>query len=408
MGALPHVADEQRRARLVTRHAITAPHRVGSPAEAAAAVVALHATEPASVHLAVHARAEVTLDDVDAALYDDRTIVKQLAMRRTVWAVPRALLAATRASAAARVAAQQRTHLARDLVKHGVVDGTEADALALVDTTVAAVHAHLDRHGPTTTADLRAVLPALDARIPTPYGPTGSLPLAPRYLTVAAAAGAIVRGTNAGSWRSSRPRWTLAAEWLGPPDEPDPSAAEGYRALVGAWLARFGPGTEDDLVWWLGATRAAVRAALADLGAVAVTLDAHPGQPEAATRGWLLASDLDPVDPPEPGAALLPVLDPTTMGWTHRAFYLHPHREEVFDRGGNAGTTAWWDGRVVGGWVQRPDGSVQVALLHDVGAEAAAALDREADRLARFLDGEVVGTVYPSPLMRRQRASTSE
>ena len=49
--------------------------------------------------------------------------------------------------------------------------------------------------------------------------------------------------------------------WLGAePELPDARAA--YALLVGRWLRTFGPGTEEDIVWWFGATKTAVRAAL--------------------------------------------------------------------------------------------------------------------------------------------------
>ena len=49
-------------------------------------------------------------------------------------------------------------------------------------------------------------------------------------------------------------------------------------------------------------------------------------------------------------AALLPVLDATTMGWKHRDFYLDPeHTPYLFDTNGNAGPTVWCDGRIIGG-----------------------------------------------------------
>ena len=206
----------------------------------------------------------------------------------------------------------------------------------------------------------------------------------------------IVRGVNGGHWRISRPRWTPMTRWLD--EEPRPWAeAEGYAELVRRWLTRFGPGTETDLAWWLGGTRTAVRRALADLGAVEVGLD-------GGGTGWVLADDLDPEPEVEPTAALLPVLDPTTMGWKERGFYLDPrHAPYLFDTAGNGGTTAWWEGRIVGAWVQDEGGRVVVLPHEDTGADARAALAAEAERLTAWLGGEVVGSVYKSRLMKGER-----
>jgi hypothetical protein len=181
--------------------------------------------------------------------------------------------------------------------------------------------------------------------------------------------------------------------WLGEQLEPlDPH--EGYAELVRRWLRTFGPGTETDIVWWLGATKTAVRRALGDLGAVEVSLD-------GGETGWVLADDRERVDPEPPWAALLPVLDPTTMGWKQRDFYLDAdHTPYLFDTNGNAGSTAWWNGRIVGCWVQDEDGVVQVVLREDPGAEARSALDVEAERLTAFLDGVRVNSVYTSLQMR--------
>ena len=102
----------------------------------------------------------------------------------------------------------------------------------------------------------------------------------------------------------------------------------------------------------------------------------------------------------EPWAALLPVLDPTVMGWKERSFYLGDHAPQLFDTNGNAGTTAWWDGRVVGCWVQDEAGVVEVRLLETLPRAAHAALAVEAERLTAWLDGTRVGTVYPSVAMK--------
>ena len=89
--------------------------------------------------------------------------------------------------------------------------------------------------------------------------------MAPRILAWMGARGDLVRGRNDGGWWVSRPVWTRMEDWLdGPLDNPEGrlDEADGYRELIRRWLWTFGPGTETDIVWWLGGTKAAVRRAL--------------------------------------------------------------------------------------------------------------------------------------------------
>jgi hypothetical protein len=388
----PVISDDQRRARLGARHGLA--HPFGSVEDATAAMTCWHATEPASVHLAAFARCGATRGEVDHALYADRSVVKQLAMRRTVFAFPRDLLPAVWGSAAARVAVQQRGHLARDVVKGGIA----ADGEAWVVEQTVAVHDLLRAEGPRTTMQLRAAIPALDARMSYAEGKSygAEIPIAPRVLTTLAASGVILRGENDGPWKTSRPRWTAVEDWLDPlPGALDEAA--GYAALVTSWLRTFGPGTEDDVVWWLGATKAAVRKALDEVGAVTVLL-------EAGGTGFVLPDDLDAVEKQPAWAALLPALDPTTMGWKSRDWYLGPHAEAMFDRNGNGGPTAWWNGRIVGGWRQDSDGAVVVVPAEDLPRAATTALAAKAEALTAWLDGDVVKSIYQSPLARAAAA----
>jgi len=385
------VTDAQRRARLGARHALS--RRAGSVAEAVEQMTCLHATEPASVYLSVVARADASRSEIDRAFYEERSVVKQLAMRRTLFAFPRDLLPAVWGSASARVLDQLRTRLAKEVQSNGLAD----DGAAWLETMFDEVLRSLRADGPATTAELRERIPDLALRLELAPGKKygGSFPIAPRLLGTLAVGGQIMRGANNGGWYVSRPRWELTEDWLGEPvRHADPEA--GYRVLVERWLHTFGPGTEADLVWWLGATKGAVRRALGELGAVEVGL--------RGGVGYLLPDDLDDVPEPEPWAALLPVLDPTVMGWKQRGFYLDeedvPH---LFDSNGNAGTTAWWAGRIVGCWVQDDDGVVSVVLRHDIGDEAVRALEAEASRLTDWLGGHRVGTVYPSALMKSAR-----
>jgi hypothetical protein len=386
-----HVSDEERRARLAVRHALAPAHRAASPEEATRAMTVLHSTEPATVYLSLRARVEaLTHADVDRALHTDRTLVKQLAMRRTLFVFPRDLLPAVWPSASARVAATERARITRDTVKAGLgADWLDRARAGVLDALA-------DAPDGRPAAEIRQAVPILDMKMTATPGEPWA---APRVLTHLGATADIVRAVNTGGWYTSRPRWTLMRHWLGDPVPAPLSAADGYREIVRRWLHTFGPGTEDDLVWWLGATKAAVRAALADLAAAPVTLD-------GGATGWLLPDDLAEAPDPGPWAALLPVLDPTVMGWRHRDFYLGPHRDQIFDRNGNAGATAWVDGRIVGCWVQDPAGVVHVCLQEPVTARARRALDDEAARLTAWLAGFRVATVYPSPAMRAGVTST--
>jgi len=116
------------------------------------------------------------------------------------------------------------------------------------------------------------------------------------------------------------------------------------------------------------------------------------------TTGLVLAGDLEPQPTSDPAAALLPSLDPSVMGWKLRDWYLGPHGPRLFDRAGNAGPTVWWEGRVVGGWAQRPDGEIAVAMLEDVGADGAAAVDAEAARLRKWLGETRVAPRFRTPV----------
>jgi Winged helix DNA-binding domain len=380
----------ERRARLGRRHRISPAHRATDAVEAARSMVALHGTDPATVYLSTWARvAGMALSEMERALYVERSLVKHLAMRRTLFVFPRETLSAAQAAASNRVADVERRRLIRDVE----VAGLQRNGERWLSEAAARVLAKLADGRQATSSELRDEIPLLEGSIAygegKPWG--GRMSVGPRVLTTLSAAGQIVRATNDGRWTVSRPRWATMRSWLGEEIAAVPEA-EGMASLVEAWLRTFGPGTAADIKWWLGSTARAVRRALADLGAIEVDLG---GQ-----TGYLLSDDLEPTEPVEPWAALLPPLDPTTMGWYERGWYLGPHREELFDTAGNAGPTVWWDERIVGGWRQDDNGEVEPQLLEDVGADGLRAIEHEAERLTAWLGGSRVLPRFPSPLSR--------
>jgi Winged helix DNA-binding domain len=381
----------ERRARLARRHRLAPGHRADDVVEAARSVVCLHGTDPATVHLSAWARVEgMTVSDMGRALYADRSLVKHLAMRRTLFVFPREMLAAAQAGSSNRVADAERRRLIREVEAAGLHRDAERWLAEACEQVLAALAGGREA----TSSELRDELPVLEGSMSYGEGKSwgGPVSVGPRVLTVLSASGHIVRASNNGAWMTSRPRWTSMSAWLGEEIVPLPEA-DGVARLVERWLRVFGPGTAADIKWWLGSTMGAVRRALAELHAVEV--DLH-GQ-----TGYLLPDDLDAPEPVEPWAALLPPLDPTTMGWFERGWYLGPYKAQLFDMAGNAGPTAWWEGRIVGGWRQTESGEVELQLLEEVDAEGLRALEQEAARLTEWFDGRRVLHRFPSPLSKQ-------
>ena len=103
---------EERRARLVSRHRLAPSSRGSDPLDAARSVVVLHSTDPVTVYLSVLARTkDVSPADVERSFYEERTLVRVLGMRRTLFAVPRELVPVVYAAATRTVAARERRRL---------------------------------------------------------------------------------------------------------------------------------------------------------------------------------------------------------------------------------------------------------------------------------------------------------
>lgn len=401
----------QRRARLVRRHRLVRPvdarARVGpvDPVTGAHAVVdlarsmvGLHASDPATPHLAARARlAGFVPAHLDRALYEDRTVTKHLGMRRTLFVQADDVVPLAQAACTGALIADQRRRLIADVEAGGVAD----DGAEWLDGARADVLAEL-ANGPATGAQLSKRVGAMQAKLVVGEGRRwgGEVGVGTRVYTLLGCEGAIRRGP-AGRWTSSQHRWELAAPIYPLPED------EARRHLVEAWLRAFGPATLDDVVWWTGLGKTKVRASLTELDVAEV--DVAVAADGSSASGLVLADDLDPehpagVDDAAASVALLPGLDPTTMGWKHRGWYLGEHAPRLFDRNGNAGATVWVGGRVVGGWAQRAGGEVVTELLEDVGAEHAAAVESAAEDLAGWLGDVVVTPRFPVPLDRELRA----
>jgi hypothetical protein len=381
------VSVAERRRRLAARHHLAPAQRAGTARAAVAGIVGLHGTDPASVYLAAWARIrEVDKAAIEHALYEERSLVRMLGMRRTVFVVPADLVPVIQAACTDQIAVGMARRLAQQLRESGVAEDAESWLKEVGEATVRALAAR----GTATGAELARDEPRLREQIGYATGKSygGPVNITNRVLTLLSAQGHIVRGRPRGGWTSGQFTWSADKD-----QRPDPEPGAARAELARRWLSAFGPALVSDLQWWTGLGAGQIRQALAQLDVVEVDLHGSPGV--------MLAGDVDDAPAPEPWTALLPALDPTAMGWRDRAWYVGEHTAALFDRSGNIGPTAWWDGRIVGGWAQRKDGEIAVRLLEDIGAEAAAAIAAEAHRLREWIGpGARITPRFRTPLER--------
>ena len=382
----------QRRARLVRRHLLEGGGT--SALEAARSVVALHSTEPTSVYLSVLARcSRLRPVDVGRELYRERRLVRLLAMRRTLFAVPAELAPVVHHAASLEVAARMRRRLLKELATAPTDPALPEDVAGWLDDVVAGVEVVARDLGVASAAQLSqaeprlrtAVLPTTDKRYDVRRALTSQV------LALMGAEGRLVRGEPMGTWASRQHTWLPASSWW-PEGMPTMDVEEARARLVEAYLGRFGPASETDIAWWTGWSLGVTRRAVAAV--------------DTARLGdaWVLAGDTDVVSEPEPAAALLPGLDPTPMGWKERGWFLPEAPQRLYDGYGNIGPTVWWGGEVIGGWAVRKDGSIATRLLVDRGAEAGCAVDAAVERLAARLEGAVIVPTFRSALERELAA----
>jgi hypothetical protein len=388
------ISLDERRARLARRHFLAPGARAGDLVELAGGLAGLHATDPATVFLAARARLEQPATErVEHALYEERSVLRMIGMRRTMFVLPLELAAVVQAACTEGIAGAQRRRYAKLIEEGGIAEGGEA----WLGEACAATLEALEARGAAYASELSADVPMLREKLHFGAGKTwaGSMSMTTWVLFLLAAEGRIVRGRPRGAWTSSQWRWVPAASWLPAPlPRLEPGAARAK--LARRWLAAYGPATVGDLKWWSGWSLAQTRAALAAVGAAEVDLDGMPGV--------ALPGDVEPEPAIEPWAALLPALDPTVMGWKERTWYLGEHGPALFDSSGNAGPTVWWNGRIVGGWAVRKDGEIAFRLLEDVGADAVAAVEAEAARLAAWIGETNVIPRFGTPLARELAA----
>jgi hypothetical protein len=385
------IGVDERRARLARRHRLLPTSRTDDIAQIADDLVALHSTDPVTVFLSAMVRMRhPSVAAVERALYDERSVVRHHAMRRTLWVGTPDVVRLMHAAATRKLVGPEHRRTAKLLAENGIDDPD-----AWLDDARDRVLAALDEHGPMTARALGVKVPALRHKIVMAPGKKWSATISAhtRVLLSLGFEGEIVRTKPNGTWINGAYTYAAMDDWL-EGGLGDLSEREAAGELALRWLRAFGPGTSTDLQWWMGWTVAVTRRALTDCEAVEVRLD---GGPEGGS-GWVAPGDEGETKPVGSWVALLPSLDPTTMGWKERDWYLPPQAAAAFDRMGNAGPTIWVDGQVAGVWARTADGETRTHFFEKPTKKQAAAVERRVTDLAGMV-GETSFTVrFPSPV----------
>jgi uncharacterized protein YcaQ len=366
--------DEVCRWRLA-RHYLSAPAPAARLVDMVRAVGGVQAQILSAAELAIGARvAGVTQQDVRAAIWERRALVKTYGPRGTLHLLPADELPLWMAAMQARAALG-------DTPWHEAAGLDPAQAAALL----AAIDDALDgRSLP------RAELAAEVARR---AGAWAEQPLNSAWgelLAPAAFAGRLCFGPNQGSHVT----FVRADQWIGGWREVDPAAA--LREVCRRYLAAYGPATPAEFGHWFALKPDAARGVLESLGAAVEEVSF------AGRRAWMLAADVNAPAPPAPETGvvrLLPQYDCYVLGCGPRERVVPPAvraRAATHGRGKFEGATGLpvllIDGVVAGLWERRPQGkrlTVRVEPLVPLTRTQEAQVGAEAARLAAFLDTPV-------------------
>ncbi len=389
-GPVRRIGVAERRARLGLRHHLD--HPAASAEDVARDLVGLHSSDPPTPFLASWARVEdFAPEALEDALYERRSLLRMIGMRRTMFVEPLDVAAIVDAACTKALVPGQRKRLVRMLEEQGIARPGRGERW--IDRVSAKTLDVLRSRGEAPARELTKEVPGLSAKITLDQGSTWATTVgaSTRLLFLLALEGKVVRARPLGTFSSGQYRWTPMDTWLDsrmPEIDHETACAE----LLRRWLRTFGPGTMTDIRWWTGWTKTLTVRMLESLEAVDVRL--------GSDVGYLLPDDLDPVDEIEPWVALLPGLDPTVMGWKQREWYLGDLAPALFDSSGNAGPTVWSNGRIVGGWWQDERAEIVMKLLKRVDAATRRAISDERDRLQEWLGDVRLHLRFPTPLQR--------
>ena len=335
-------------------------------------IVGTHAQLMSSAELTLWARVEsLERGAVEAALWEERRLVKTWAMRGTLHLLPAGELPLW---VAAQGALEPRHHSASWLRYFGVTRG-EAEAL------LAAIPHSLEGRALTREELAREVgrrtsSEALGEKLRESWG---------ALLKPAAFRGDLCFAPSDGR----NVRFVRPQEWLGSWQEVSTDA--GIAAVVRRYLAAYGPATREEFARWFGARSAAqAERLIRGLGDEVTPVDIE------GSTAWMLTELEDELAAAEPSGIvrLLPAFDQYVVAAPRNSESVLPtaHKKRVYRPQGWLSPVVLVDGRIVGTW-RHEQGSDRVGVHVEPFGKTAKGVRQgvqtEAERLARFLGGRL-------------------
>ena len=193
---------DERRARIAVRHHLTADAKQADVAVVARSLIGLHGTDPVSIFLAGRARmTAATVEMIERALYDERTVMRMLAMRRTLFVVPVDRVPVVQVAASDAVAANERKALLQMIAAAGIAKDAARWLRSVSGETVTV----LRELGSATAAQLTERVPRLQREVVlgpgTRWEATQRVGL--RVVPLLGVEGHIARGRPRGTWIST-------------------------------------------------------------------------------------------------------------------------------------------------------------------------------------------------------------
>ncbi len=374
---MPRFPSERAVTRVLARHQLATPWAPASIESVIGDVIGVQFTTPTTPYLAMKARLpDVSVERLDSALYERRSLSRMRCMRGMVYAVRTDMLPIVFASTNRQVSHYARRYAAfRGVAGVTYEHAREAILSALAD-------------GPLTTAEIRERV-RLDIDVAA-------------AVNLMSAEGILLRDRPVRDWRDRRTTYIPLSAALPALRLDSVRESDADVALVRAHVRAFGPVLLEDTSWWTGIGQKRTRRALDVLGdeIMTVVLNGDAGE-------FLMhAADIDELAatgaPPSPSVALLPCLDPLLMGYRRRGRFIDDeHRPFVFDTAGRATSAVLIDGRVAGVWDTETE-PVPRVLLHLFGETRAgwiSAIADLAEATGRFIQQEEVDVTF-LPRMR--------